>query len=197
VNVSEILESNPRSSQAKSHLEDKEYKEANDLLNEIQTRSEKHNKNVSEFFSSLESNILNSVFDRGVLSTFTKYNDVNEPNTYSVGNILIHYREEANGNHSELITEKEQGLVKLHRYRGQPMVISTDEKEVESVTAKLEGQKLKTEVVDKTRDFLKEGKDIISLYNNKFIPEIQKIIVEIEDEEDLKGGCGLSYCHKK
>lgn len=58
-------------------------------------------------------------------------------------------------------------------------------------------QKVKTEVVDKLKSLLKEGTEIVNLYNDKFIEEIRKIIAEIEDIGELKGGCGLRYCHKK
>jgi hypothetical protein len=55
---------------------------------------------------------------------------------------------------------------------------------------------LKSDIVDSLKGFLKEGREITNLYNDKFVSEIKNLIVEIEDEGQLKGGCGLSYCPK-
>jgi hypothetical protein len=77
------------------------------------------------------------------------------------------------------------------------MVISTELPVLESVKEKLEGGKLKTEIIEKLRRFLNEGREICNLYNNEFIPEIRNLITQIEDKGEIKGGCGLSYCPKK
>ena len=112
--------------------------------------------------------------------------------------IQDHYYYEAEGYHANLIIEKEQGGIKYILYRedarGNHIVISTDLHALESVKEKLEGEKLKMEITEKLRNFLKEGREICDLYNDEFIPEIRNIIAEIEDEGEMKGGCGLTYC---
>ena len=61
------------------------------------------------------------------------------------------------------------------------MVISTELPVLESVKEKLEGGKLKTEIIEKLRRFLNEGREICNLYNNEFIPEIRNLITQIFD----------------
>jgi hypothetical protein len=77
------------------------------------------------------------------------------------------------------------------------MVISVNHQDLEIIKKKLESQKLKIDIIDKLQGFLKESRKIVDLYNDKFIDEIKNIITGIEDDEDMKGGCGLSHCPKK
>lgn len=115
--------------------------------------------------------------------------------------IQDHYHNEAVGNHADLLIEQEPGSIKYILYRkdkkGNQMVISTHQHALESVKEKLEGEELKTEIIDKLRSFLKEGHEIYEIFNDGFLNEIRDIITQIEDEGEIKGGCGLSYCPKK
>ena len=199
VDVIDKLKENNRFSRIKSHLQHEDYNEAKCLLDSIEQRTVEHNKNVSEFMGNINGKIV-KVFERdpssGIVSSFTSYTNPKQEHGYSLPNILKHYAEEAMGNHARLTKDIEYGAkFRIHREDDNStfMVYSTSQDQLAVIIQKLEGL---TDVVDKLKGFLKEGNAILQLYNDKFIPEIQNLIVEIEDERGLKGGCGLTYCPK-
>ena len=71
------------------------------------------------------------------------------------------------------------------------MVISTELRVLgwsfPSVKEKLEGKKLKTEIIEKLRNFLNEGREICDPYNNEFIPEIRNLITQGENNLIIVG----------
>jgi hypothetical protein len=202
VNIFDKLKSNLRFPRVKSHLENDDYNEAKTLLCDIEKKSTDLNKKISHFMGSVKGLIVTNVFPKDILSVaaFTEYKDRNQPHGYSISLIQDHYYSEAEGYHANLIIDKDEqeGGTKyiLHREDagGNHMVISTELRALESVKEKLEGEKLKTEIIEKLKIFLNEGREICDLYNNEFIPEIRNLITQIEDEGEIKGGCGLSYC---
>lgn len=171
------------------------------MMEQIENTSNNHNNKVSDFLGSIENVIIGKVFtkDSVVVSDFTEYKDPEQDNGYSLTNILNYYKQEATYPHKELRVCKESGTARhqilIEDTHINPQAISTDEKQLQSIKEKLEGE-LKSDIVDSLKGFLKEGREITNLYNDKFVSEIKNLIVEIEDEGQLKGGCGLSYCTK-
>lgn len=201
VNTSVIIRNPIRYQRVKSHLEHEDYKEIKSLMEQIENRSDNHNNKVSDFLNSVENNLTEKVFtkDSVVISDFTEYKDPKQDNGYSLANILNYYKQEATYSHKELRVRKESGTARfqilIEDTYINPLAIATDEKQLQSIKEKLEGE-LKNDIVDCFEGLLKEGREVTNLYNDKFVPEIKNLIVEIEDEGQLKGGCGLSYCTK-
>lgn len=208
VNAFDTLKSNNRFQRIKSHLKNEDYKEAKDLLSGIETRSTPHNKSVSDFMRGFEGLIFAKVFTKdpsvGIVNDFEEYTDPKLEHGYSLNNIRSHYAKEASGNHSDLTIDQEieAGKTKFQIHRMDvgvnvaPLVLSTDQKQIDSIRKRMEDERMKPAIVEPLKGFLNEANEIVELYNDKFIPEIQNIITEIEDEGEMKGGCGLSYCPK-
>jgi hypothetical protein len=208
VNIFDKLRSNNRFQRILSHLDNEDYKEITDLLSKIESRSKTHNQKVSDYMHRFEGQIFGKVFMKnisdGIVNDFTEYRDPKSDHGYSLKNIKDHYAKEASGNHSELTIdeEKQAGKTKFQIHRSDAganvaiLAISTDENQLGSIRKKLEDDEVKSAIVKPLEGFLKEGNEIVELYNGKLIPEIQNIITEIEDEGEMKGGCGLTYCKK-
>jgi hypothetical protein len=203
-NIADGLKSPNRFQKAILHLEHEDYREAKDLLQQIESRSNIHNAKVSNFMGSVKQKIIKVAFSEdvffGISSEIGEYTDPKQNEGYSMYSILRHYGQEAQGIHSNLRINKEEGTSKFRLHReddnSHTIAISIDEKRLQRIQEKLCGE-LQIDIVSSLQDFMKEGNDICYLFNDRFVSKIKNIITDFEDEGELKGGCGLSYCPRK
>jgi hypothetical protein len=196
VNIADELKNLKRYPRAKSHLEYEGYSEPKTLLESIETRSKTHNDTVNSFIESLEADITSSISKSNTnIQQFT-INEVERG--YALDRILSHYRREALGYHSALrIDSFGPNEFFLHRQDDNSTVIARDsDSGILENLSQIIGGELQTEKVNKLRDLSKEGNHICTTFNEQFIPEIQNIVTEFEDEQKIHGGCSLSFCPK-
>jgi hypothetical protein len=199
-NIVDDLKQPIRFGQTERHLTHSNYNEANKLLDSIEDKSSSHNTEVNNFMESVERNILQNAFSEkifpGIASLMKPCDDPKVVHGYSMFHILKHYANEVQGFHSRLnVDPYETDKFRLHREDDNSdfIAISTNSEMLTAISKALQGQ-LQVDILNNLKRFLTDGNCICESYNSDFRDEIRNIISEFEDEEALKGACGLSYC---
>lgn len=183
----------------KSHLKHKDYQTIDQLLTELLNSEEPHNREVSQFMETLKERISNIMIRN---DTYCQINikippfiHLNQPHGYNLENIILHYKSELEGNHSGLVISPYNSRFKLHRADNNGTILVVSDREILDCIQKRINEELRNYVSIKTNELLKNANDILRKHN-EFTTKINALIKNIEDEEELKGRCGLSYCRK-
>ena len=112
--------------------------------------------------------------------------------------IIDHFKKEIEGYHNELrVDATDTNQFKLHRQDDNANLMAVgDDETLECLKRKLDEYFI-ANVSDKVKKFLKDGNAMCDAYNTEFVPRIMDITNIIEEEDDLKCGCGYSFCPKK
>jgi hypothetical protein len=195
-NISDRLRSPDRFTQAKSHLQHRDYKKANDLLNKIINDELSYNNEVAVFSSHINNNIRDTVNQKGAHNTdssLQETDDPDEPPYYSINSIRLYLQAE-HGRHSNLKIDKyDERFVKLHRQDNNTTTIAVGNIEIiQDLKNRIEND-LRPEIIRKLSELVKELEQINNTYE-EFRMETKVIKIDIE-EHNFKGKCKNQYCN--
>jgi hypothetical protein len=191
VDICSQLKSPDRFTQAKLHLQHKDYKNANDLLNKIINDERDYNDKVAAFSSQINHRIINIVNEK----TLPETNDPDEPPYYSIDSIRMYLQAEF-GRHSSLNIDKyDEKFVKLHRQDDNTATIAVGVSEdIQTLRDKIENV-LRPEIIKTLSELVERETQIDNTYE-EFRTEIKAIKIDIE-EHNFKGKCINRYCNSR
>jgi hypothetical protein len=204
LNISDILEIPPRFAQLKSHLASGEYKKLNETYDTIKRREETHNKKLGDLVNNLVSTIENAIYSTVGTCQLTR-TDITEwksqkltPNYYLMKGIVENLYAAAHGNDNSFFA-KDNGKDGARMYngeRGNEIAFSDSFKVLDCLKHKLDN--IKPALVKELTDLKDEKAAVEALFKGDFMKEVKSLIIEIEDNGHMRGGCGFKFCpHKK
>lgn len=194
----------PRFRQLELHLNASEYAELKKKYDEIKKRENIHNERVNTFMSTIEEKIASAIFSKEAECEITHtdikswFSQKETPQYYFMKEILNNFTEASTGNSRDFVvreTGTNSGYYHLVSGNGGKEVASAEKSVLECLKMKLD--RIKPQIVKELAELNNEANAINELFDGDFKSAVRLLIIEIEDNGRMKGGCGLPYCQEK
>jgi hypothetical protein len=179
---------------ALSHLDS--YNDTSRHLNEIRINEDHFNLEVNEFIGNLESFVVQKI--RSVNPAFHECDGkTNESLCYALDNINSYLFRLAQKRPLVLLITDDDGRItpRLQISPGSQLIAKADHNILINLKNVLDLSVI-PEIDNKIQMLTSKRNNIIKKFNEQFLPVVKNVISLINEEEPIKGGCGLSYCPK-
>jgi hypothetical protein len=180
-----------RHNQIRKHLEDANYKEEYSSLTNLEQRESKHNAAVGMFVDKTNKDIETAINGVSPFLYRCEEGGSKQSSCYSPIGIIEYFLRDLLKFNLILDIDDDGWLRSTNGIE----IAKGDGETLEKIKTSI--TQIRRIITNEVRSLLEDRANIVSLYNDDFLPKMRNLMTSMEDNHHVDGGCGLRYCKSK